>query len=227
MNKALSLFQFCDSNFPTGAFSHSFGLESYIQGNDVQDSKTFADWLQLYLNEQLVYSDGLAASIVYDALEEEDFAKVWEMDRKLTVQNFAQETRDGTQRMGNQMLTISGELYDDPMLAVYRDRISNKQAFGHPAIVFTMVGHYLEVPKETTILYYLYTTIVGLVQNAVRAIPLGQTTGQKIIRQFQEKLTQASEKIINLPEDDFGIISPGIELAQMQHERVGIRIFMS
>lgn len=227
MNKALSLFQFCDSNFPTGAFSHSFGMESYIQSGDVRDNRTFADWLQLYLNEQLVYSDGLAAGIVYDALEEEDFEKIWEMDRKLTVQNFARETRDGTQRMGDRMLTMSEELYDAPILDAYRDRIRNKQAFGHPAIVFTMVGHVLGVPKETTILYYLYTTVVGLVQNAVRAIPLGQTAGQKIIRQFQKKLTDATEKILELAEDDFGIISPGIELAQMQHERVGIRIFMS
>lgn len=33
----LKLFQFCDSQFPTGAFSHSFGLETYIQRGDVHD----------------------------------------------------------------------------------------------------------------------------------------------------------------------------------------------
>ena len=31
----LSLFQLCDSNFPTGAFSHSYGFESYIQEDHV------------------------------------------------------------------------------------------------------------------------------------------------------------------------------------------------
>jgi urease accessory protein len=227
MSKVLSLFQLCDSNFPTGAFSHSFGLESYIQSDAVHNSETFADWLALYLKEQLVYADGLAAAIIYDALEAEDYEKIWELDRKLTVQNFARETRDGTLRMGERMLTISEELYDAPLLDVYRERIRNKQSFGHSAVVFTMVGHYLGVPKETTILYYLYQSIAGLVQNAVRAIPLGQTAGQKIIQQFQEKLTEAVEKIGTLDEDDFGIISPGIELSQMQHERVGVRIFMS
>ena len=40
-NNMLSLFQLCDSNFPTGAFSHSYGLESYIQEDQVHDQATF------------------------------------------------------------------------------------------------------------------------------------------------------------------------------------------
>ena len=90
-----------------------------------------------------------------------------------------------------------------------------------------MVGHHLGVPQETTTLYYLYSTVSSLVQNAVRAIPLGQTAGQKTIQEFQGALAQAMEKIQNLDEEDFGIVSPGLEIAQMKHERVNIRIFMS
>ena len=46
MNNILSLFQLCDSNFPTGAFSHSYGLESYIQEDKVHDQATFLEWLR-------------------------------------------------------------------------------------------------------------------------------------------------------------------------------------
>ena len=42
INNILSLFQLCDSNFPTGAFSHSYGLESYIQEDKVHDQATFS-----------------------------------------------------------------------------------------------------------------------------------------------------------------------------------------
>ena len=56
----LRLFQFCDSQFPTGAFSHSFGLETYIQREAVHDTETFIKWLNLFINEQLTYSDGIA-----------------------------------------------------------------------------------------------------------------------------------------------------------------------
>lgn len=227
MDKALFLFQLCDSNFPTGGFSHSFGLESYIQANKVHDYVSFSEWLEIYLDEQLVYSDGLAAKLVYDALDKDDFETIWKLDRMLTVQNLARETRDGTKRMGETMVKISESLYGAPILTIYRKRIKEKQSFGHPAIVFAMVGHYLEVKRDTTILYYLYSSITTLVQNAVRAIPLGQTIGQKIIYAFHVKLNRAVQRIENLDENDFGVVSPGLELAQMQHERAGIRIFMS
>lgn len=210
-----------------GAFSQSFGLETYLQDDVVCDSESFARWLNIYLNEQLVHADGLAARLVYDAIQQDHPEKVWELDRKLTVQNFAKESRKGTQRMGKQLLSVAAPLYQVPLLGTYSSRIDNKESFGHPAIVFAAVGEHLEVSKEQTILYYLYSTVVGLVQNAVRAIPLGQTAGQKIIYQFQKKLEAATKEIQDLDEMDFGIVAPGLELSQMKHERVSVRIFSS
>lgn len=226
-NNALSLFQLCDSNFPNGAFSQSFGLETYIQKDIVHDANSFSNWLDVYVKEQLASTEGLAARLVYEALEEGDMKKVWELDHLLTVQNLAKESRDGTQRMGERMLSIAESIFETKSLAKYRSRIKTKDSFGHPAIVFTIVGYDLGVEKETTILYYLYSTIVGLVQNAVRAIPLGQTAGQKLIYTFQKELQAATDKIMCMDAFEFGVVSPGLELSQMQHEHVGIRIFSS
>ena len=227
IDRALGLFQLCDSNFPTGSFSHSFGMETYIQENLIFDKESFSKWLKVYLHEQLVYSDGLASKLAYEALVEDELDKVWELDRLLTVQNLARESRVGTQRMGEQMISILEELYKIPITSQYRQRIKEKRSFGHSALAFTIVGHYLQVDKEMTIRYYLYSTIAALVQNAVRAIPLGQTTGQQIIHEFQQELSVATANVMKLDSIDFGIVSPGLEVAQMQHERVNIRIFMS
>ena len=228
MNKnLLSLFQLCDSGLPTGAFSHSFGLESYIQADVIKDQKTFFDWLKVYVHDQLIYTDGLVCRLVYDALEQQDLQEIWKWDRMLMVQNLPRETREGTQMIGDRLLKIAQSLYDFPVLAQYRTRIANKQAFAHPSIVFTMIAHGLNVSKEDAILYYLYSASSSLVQNAVRAIPLGQTAGIMITHEFHPELQLAAQKVMQLTEDDFGIASPGIELSQMHHERVNIRIFMS
>eukprot|EP00130_Batrachochytrium_dendrobatidis_P008666 XP_006683541.1 hypothetical protein BATDEDRAFT_93298 [Batrachochytrium dendrobatidis JAM81] len=184
----------CDSNFPTGAFSHSYGLETYIQEGTVNNQVTFSTWLDVYLNEQLVYADGLASRIVYQALEKNRLEEVWKIDRMLTVQNLPRETREGTQRIGERMLKLVETLYNVPIITQYQERIKKKQSFGHPAIVFTIIGHYLKVSGRETTLYYLYSNLTSLVQNAVRAIPLGQTAGQKTIQQFQPLLVKQLKK---------------------------------
>ncbi|WP_048827662.1 urease accessory protein UreF [Bacillus sp. B-jedd] len=223
----LPLFQFCDSSFPSGAFSHSYGLETYIQENKVHDAASFQNWLTVYLNDQLMYSDGLASRLAYDAIRDGEYAVIWKLDRLLTVQNLARETREGTMMVGGRMLKLANVLYSIPFLSDYEDRIKKKQSFGHPAIVFTAVAHHLGATSETATLLYLYSAVMNLVQNAVRAIPLGQTAGQKIIHSLHGMLEEAVAKIQELDEGDFGIVSPGLELAQMKHERVNVRIFMS
>lgn len=223
----LSILQLCDSNFPTGAFSHSFGLETYIQENKVYDPDSFMQWLKIYLNEQLIHSDGLACKLIYEALVLGEYEKVWKLDRMLMVQNLPRETREGSKRMGESMAKLIQSLYDIPIVQEYANRIKRKQSFGHPAVVFSMVAQHLGISLDSTILYYLYSSISSIVQNAVRAVPLGQTAGQKIILSIQDPLVDAVKKVLDMDEEDFGIVSPGLELSQMLHERVNIRIFMS
>src|SRR5699024_2292002 len=132
-NRALSLFQLCDSNFPNGAFSQSFGLETYIQNDIVYDRDSFYHWLHAYVHDQLVNADGVAARRAYEALETEDMEKVWELDHILTVQNLAKESRDGTERMGDRMLSIAIDIFGMDVLKTYKSRIKEKISYGHPA----------------------------------------------------------------------------------------------
>ena len=90
-HQKLRLFQFCDSQFPTGAFSHSFGLETYIQRETVNDAESFT-LVKTILNEQLTYADGLAMRIVYDALENKNESKILEIDQKFSYKVYLKNT---------------------------------------------------------------------------------------------------------------------------------------
>ncbi|MDK7962036.1 urease accessory protein UreF [Staphylococcus warneri] len=223
----LRLFQFCDSQFPTGAFSHSFGLETYIQRESVNNDDTFVQWLKLFLNEQLTYSDGLAMRIVYEALEANDTEKILRMDQLIFVQSIPKETRVGVKQMGTRMVKLATELYDSEWINWYHEQMKNKKAKLHPAICFTMLGYHLDVDIGTIIDYYLYQNVSSLTQNAVRAIPLGQTAGQKVVTQMVPYIEETRNHILSLDESDFGMTAPGLELNQMEHENVNVRIFIS
>lgn len=223
----LRLFQFCDSQFPTGAFSHSFGLETYIQRDTVHDEASFQQWLALFLNEQLTYADGLAMQLVYDALNQNDSESILRLDKILFVQNLPKETRQGSKQMGNRMVKLASELYDSDWIDWYNAQLKEKKAKLHPAICFTMLGHHLGVDIETIIDYYLYQNVSSLTQNAVRAIPLGQTAGQRIVHHMIPLMKETRDYIMTLDESQLGITAPGLEINQMEHENVNVRIFIS
>ena len=61
----------------------------------------------------------------------------------------------------------------------------------------------------------------------VKLIPLGQTTGQQILFNFQNQLVQATEDILTLNDDDLMACSWGLALASMTHETQYSRLFRS
>jgi urease accessory protein len=226
-NQLLALLQLGDSNFPSGAFSHSFGLETYIQEGTVHNKETLFEWLRVYLQKQLAVTDGLAFRFTFDALLKNQPDEIWLLDQKLFVQSMPEEARQANRRIGERLIKMGIELYSIPLLEVFLKKIHQKEAYGHPAIVFAIVCHFLKIEKKQSVITYLYSTISTLVQNGVRGIPLGQTAGQRIMMELQPYIIKIGETVDCLDADDFGAVAPGIEIAQMRHEQLHVRLFMS
>ena len=223
----LRIIQICDSNFPVGSFNHSFGMESYLRNNKITNSDTMRKWLDSFLKSQFIYSDGLAIRMLYEYLEKEDLDMIWELDRLLTVQSIAKETRNGNKLIASRMTKIFLDLYNSELLELYEEKILRKEVFGHPAIVFGLLMHTLDFSEEEAIIFHMYATISTLIQNSVRAIPLGQKDGQLMLRDFCEKFKYLYEDIKYMDYSYFGASSPGLELSQINHETLEFRLFMS
>ncbi|MED4028799.1 urease accessory protein UreF [Priestia megaterium] len=226
-NSLLSLIQLCDSNFPSGAFSHSFGFETYIQRDQIYNTETFQDALRTYLDVQLTYTDGLACRLTYEYANHDQFNEIMRVDHELYALALSKETREGTRRVGHRMLKLCLELFQGSYLEKYMSEVKAKKAYGHPAVVFALASLQLNITKEEAILSHLYASISSLIQNAVRGIPIGQTDGQKTLVLFQPLLQQALQHILQADQEEFGAVTPGLEIAQMQHEQLHVRLFMS
>ena len=226
-NSLLSLIQLCDSNFPSGAFSHSFGFETYIQRNQIYNTATFQEALRTYLDVQLTYTDGLACRLAYEYAAHDQFNEIMRIDHELYALALSKETREGTRQVGQRMLKLCLELFQGSYLEKYMSEVKAKKAYGHPAVVFALASLQLNITKEEAILSHLYASISSLIQNAVRGIPIGQTDGQKTLVLFQPMLQHALQHILQADQEEFGAVTPGLEIAQMQHEQLHVRLFMS
>ncbi|WP_226584325.1 urease accessory protein UreF [Halobacillus litoralis] len=226
-NELMPLLQLSDSQFPSGAFAHSFGFETYIQEDVVTDADSFKQALVVFLKKQLVYNDGLAFKLAMDCLEQGDRDYLMELDHLLFASCVSHETREGNRRVGARMAKLCQELYESLELRDYLNQIKEKTAYGHAALVFACVYQSLKISKEAALETFLFTNLSSLVQNAVRGIPIGQTDGQKILVDVHPVIKEAVHSIMNLSIEDLGAGSPGLEIAQMHHERLYVRLFMS
>jgi urease accessory protein len=217
----LALQQLTDSALPTGAFAHSLGFETYIERGLVHDAESFGVWLGAFISQQLTYSDGLAIRFLYEAIP------VAELDSLLSAQLLPRQVREASLKMGGRLLEIGAEVFPSSALDEYRDLVATGCAAGHQPLAFAVVARSLGVPPPEALAAYLFAAVTSLTQNAVRAIPLGQNAGQRLLRNASDGVAAAVEWIGRLTPDDFGAVSPGLEISQMRHERQRARMFMS
>lgn len=223
----LPLLQLSDSALPTGAFSHSFGMESYLADGTIVDEKTFAAWLRAYLERQLTYTDGLAIRLTHEALDDGDLPAVWRLDRMIAALTLPEQIRIATATMGRRTTDIGQLVAPESSLGEYAAELDSGRCHGHPAIAFALLAHAVGAPTATAIEAHLFAAVCSLTQNAVRAIPIGQNAGQRIQRAMHPVVAGAVGTVLTLTEDDLGAVSPGLEIAQMRHQRLRARMFMS
>ena len=239
----LPLAQLCDSALPTGAFSHSFGLETYICEGVVDGEASFVSWLRALVSTQLTFSEGLGLRLAFEAVAADDWEAIAHLDALLVAQAVPLQVRRAGVTMGRRMLTIARLALEGTdggrLLSRYAALIDTgdtgnaggtKGSGGcrsHPAIVLAVAGYALEAPPAAVAAAYLQSSVISLTQNAVRAIPLGQDAGQRAIASVRGDVRAAVRRIGGLDEMDLGAAAPGIEISQMRHERQRARMFMS
>ena len=239
----LPLAQLCDSALPTGAFSHSFGLETYICEGVVDGEASFVSWLRALVSTQLTFSEGLGLRLAFEAVAADDWEAIAHLDALLVAQAVPLQVRRAGVTMGRRMLTIARLALEGTdggrLLSRYaalidtRDTVDTGDIKGsggcrsHPAIVLAIAGYALGAPAAAVTAAYLQSSVISLTQNAVRAIPLGQDAGQRAIASVRGDVRAAVRRIGGLDGMDLGAAAPGIEISQMRHERQRARMFMS
>ena len=229
VNSLISLLHIADPTLPIGGYSHSNGLETYVQKGLVNSTETAALFLNNMLSSSILHNDAAYVRLAYEAMKEKDsYERIVALDEECSAMKSPREIREASHKLGTRLLKIfieEGQKCD--FLTKFGDYVTKNISVGNYPVVYGALCYLMEIPLEEAITAFYFSTATGMVTNAVKLVPLGQLEGQKILFEVKRNIPSWVEKTMSLEEDKIGLSNVGFDLRSMQHERLYSRLYMS
>lgn len=221
------LLHLSDPTLPIGAYSHSGGLETYVQQGLIKDAGDAAAFIRNMLEHNLPYNDALFAVLAYRAVEADDVGLLVQLDQECTALKAPQELRMASQKLGMRLLKLLSPLVIHPAGKAYMEQIRSGAAAGHYCLAFGMYAYLSGIPLSEAMTAFYYNAATGMVTNSVKLVPLGQQQGQQILFELLPLLPALVAQTFTIPRELAGRCSFGFDIRSMQHERLYSRLYMS
>ena len=95
------LLQVNDALFPIGGYSHSQGLETYIQKGIVHDWETACEYITQKLRWSLLYTDLLGVRLAFEYAKAHDLEGLSRIEDILEASRIPMEQREASRKMGS------------------------------------------------------------------------------------------------------------------------------
>lgn len=223
----LSYVQLLDSALPIGGFSHSFGLETFVQRHHVTTLQQLEQYIAGQIHSSIVPMDAITISCIYKALHEYDDKQIAQLDSIFHTQRSPRETRDGMHKMGRRLIKLGKSLYPEAKLDELEQLLTLHGGYGTFPVVFTWITWHLDIDVDTAVHGYLYTSIQTMVNSGIRLMSMGQTDGQLLIRRMQQYATEEWSELCKHSISKPFSFSAVHDILAMEHETLYSRLFMS
>jgi urease accessory protein len=202
------LFQLASPTLPVGAYSYSGGLEAACEEGVVTDAASAERWIGDVLEFSVARME---IPIVLRMMKDQDWNEFFLASRETA------ELRAETVQMGYSL----NRLFKDLGLGeVPVEEPSFPAAFAYAAAQW-------KIEPEAALQAYLWSWIENQVMAAVKAVPLGQTDGQRMLLALGNRIEELVKKAMQMKDEDLGNFAPGLALLSSRHETQYSRLFRS
>ena len=223
----LQLMWLASPALPVGGFSYSEGLEAAVEAGLVSNEADAGSWLRDQLHLSLARSDLPVCARAFKAWqrgERGDVATLIELNDWVTTTRETSELRQQSQQMGRSL----GEWLKNR--GVVDERVAALKALA-PAptwpVAFALAAAQTGAPLREALLSHAFGWAENMVQAALKAVPLGQSAGQRILAALLGDIPAAVDSASAMPDSERQAFTPMLAILSAQHEAQYSRLFRS
>jgi urease accessory protein len=213
-------------SFPVGAFSYSHGLEWAIEDGTVTTAADLEAWLGDVLRCGAGRNDAILFVHAYRAAATRDAAMLRGVAELGAAFQPSKERRLETCAQGAAFLAAVNASWPNPRLSALTEVLKPEPAVPYPvAVAIAAAAH--DVPLQPALVACLNAFAANIVSAGVRAIPIGQTDGQRIVAALSTLIEEIAASSLHASLDDLGGAAFRADIASMKHETQYTRLFRS
>jgi urease accessory protein len=220
----LGLMWLASPALPVGGYSYSEGLEAAIDQGIVVDEASAAAWLSDQLHLGLARADLPLLAAAYDAWRDHDVLRIETLNTWMLATRESGELRAQCEQMGRSMLDwVRQRAADDPRVATLA-ALAPAPAW---PISFALAAVRSGAQRLDAVLACGFSWAENQVQAALKAVPLGQSAGQRILARLVRELPALAEAALHLDDAQRQAYTPLLAVRCAQHEIQYSRLFRS
>jgi urease accessory protein len=208
---------------PIGGFSYSEGLEAAIDQGLVHDESSASVWLvdQLHLTQSR--GDMAVVGHMIAAWQAQDYCRLESLSKWVHATRESAELRLQSEQMGRSMLEW---LRNQEALDANTIEMCNRWMPTYP-LMFALALSRTGAPLEQCLQAYAFGWAENMVQAAIKSVPLGQNSGQRILTKLAQHIASAVSHALQVTDDTRQAFSPMLAILSAQHETQYSRLFRS
>lgn len=223
----LQLLQLASPALPVGGFSYSEGLEAAVEAGLLRGEADATRWLQDQLCIAVARADLPVCASAIRAWRRGDLDEVRALNDWLLQTRETRELRLQAEQMGR---SLTEWLRNKPLSDAARAQVEQlAQLSPVPGwtIAFALAAAQSGAPIREALLAHAFGWAENMVQAAIKAVPLGQSAGQRMLQALGEAIPGAVDAALTTPPSARQAFAPMLAILSAQHEAQYSRLFRS
>jgi len=221
----LQLMWLASPALPVGGFSYSEALEAAVDDGRVDGEASAGAWLANQMALAPARADLPVLAQAHAAWQRHDLARVTALNDFIGRTRETRELRLQSEQMGRSLVEwLRNQAEGDDARLAHLAALAPSPTW---PVAFALATARADASAAQALHASLFGWAENMVQAALKAVPLGQLAGQRILQSLVERMPALIEQALATSDDQMQSFSPMLGIASARHETQYSRLFRS